>query len=974
MLVVAALVAAAALLAVPGGRAPDRPTSGTAPLPVAVRHSVSAALGGDDRAYRASATRDGARLTNRPHGLSARFGSSKVLIRSAVGRLGISLRGVGREERLSRMGAARPRVRANRVEYRHPGVTEWYVNGPLGLEQGFTLRRPPAPRAGPLTVRLGVDGPLAVTVAADRDTAVFRTRDGRAAIVYSGLWAADATGRELPAWLERSDGDLLIRVNDASARYPLTIDPFFQGKLSASDGAAQDHAGHSVAVAGDTVVVGAPGDDVGTNADQGSVYVFVRQPGSFPPFRQAAKLMAADGTGDDHLGSAVAILGNTIVAGAPGDDVAAADQGSALVFVRPANGWADTSQPTARFTTSSATADEELGASVAVTDGAVVVGAPGADGRRGAAYLFVRPIAGYANATETAKLSARVSAMGDRLGTSVAIVDSTAAAGAPDESFGRGAVYVFTRPATGWRTATETARLTAADGVSGEGPYLGLSVAMTSDAIVAGAPYGTDGSFDDPRAYVYVKPTTGWTDSAQPTAKLMATNASRDTRLGQSVAIGGDTVVAGAPLAGGASRGVVYLFTKPLGGWSDVRESAAVMAADAGVADMFGTSVAIGSDTIVGGAPSNTSTQAGAAYVLGGDITPPASPSLTDVDPDSPANVNSVTVKGAAEAGSTVHVYTNATCRGTPAASLAASAFASPGAEILVADDQTTTFYATATDAAANTSQCSVSSLAYREDSTPPAPPRLDGPTQFPQGTTATFTATLSDAAEVPPDGIRWTAGGGLPDQAGVTATFTFAAPGSYTVAATATDRAGNTSSAASMEITVTQVVAAPVDTDRDGVVDGLDRCRSTDARPFDNDHDGCPDDRDGDGVVDAADRCPAVSAGGKDANRDGCRDPIEWAVATLARTLSLPARLRPYRATVCHGEVQATLTRGRVRLATKDARVDRRCRYRVRFRFDRSRLRGDRTVAIRVRFLGNEYMGATTPRSFRVKVRPAAG
>ena len=103
-----------------------------------------------------------------------------------------------------------------------------------------------------------------------------------------------------------------------------------QAKLTAPDGASNDRFGFAVALGGDTAVVGSYGNDVGTNANQGSVYVFVRQQGTWT---QRSKLAAADGGTFDNLGYSVAISGETIVAGAAGDDESSGlDQGSAYLF------------------------------------------------------------------------------------------------------------------------------------------------------------------------------------------------------------------------------------------------------------------------------------------------------------------------------------------------------------------------------------------------------------------------------------------------------------------------------------------------------------------------------------------------------------------------------------------------------------------------------------------------------------------
>jgi Ca2+-binding RTX toxin-like protein len=109
------------------------------------------------------------------------------------------------------------------------------------------------------------------------------------------------------------------------------------------------------------------------------------------------------------------------------------------------------------------------------------------------------------------------------------------------------------------------------------------------------------------------------------------------------------------------------------------------------------------------------------------DSTPPATPTVGDSDPDSPANNNGPRIKGTADAASTVKLYTNATCTSAVAAQGSGTSFVSPGLLVAVANDTTTTFYATATDAAGNVSGCSAAPVTYVEDSTPPPAPSPSG-------------------------------------------------------------------------------------------------------------------------------------------------------------------------------------------------------------------------------------------------------
>ena len=231
---------------------------------------------------------------------------------------------MGRGAKLEALAPARPKATANRIDYQRTALTEWYVNGPLGLEQGFTFESPPGHATGEvLTLALDLGGELGASPASEGMT--FLRPDGTAAFCYRGLAAWDASGRTLPAWWQQVGKEIRLRVDDTGADYPLTIDPFFQqAKLTASDGAANDAFGFSVAVSGDTVVVGAPVDTIGANATQGSAYVFVAPPGGFPgALTETAKLTASDGAANDAFGSSVAVSGDTVVVGAPGDTIGA---------------------------------------------------------------------------------------------------------------------------------------------------------------------------------------------------------------------------------------------------------------------------------------------------------------------------------------------------------------------------------------------------------------------------------------------------------------------------------------------------------------------------------------------------------------------------------------------------------------------------------------------------------------------------
>jgi hypothetical protein len=279
---------------------------GFAALPLAARGPVSAALGHDDRSFSARLVAGALTLSNSGQGLLARFGERGVQIRSGRARLGLSLVGYGYGSTLAAVGGVMPRAHANRVVYPHAaGVNEWYANGPLGLEQGFTLSAPPARHAaGALTLTISLSGNLHATQSHDAVTFTGASQS----LTYRGLVASDATGRRLPARMQLVRGRLLIGVDVAGARYPLRIDPFIQeAKQTASDGAAYDHLGYSVAISGDTIFAGAPGETVDGDSAPGAVYVFVEPTGGWANATQTAKL--TDGTAGDGLGESLAGFG-----------------------------------------------------------------------------------------------------------------------------------------------------------------------------------------------------------------------------------------------------------------------------------------------------------------------------------------------------------------------------------------------------------------------------------------------------------------------------------------------------------------------------------------------------------------------------------------------------------------------------------------------------------------------------------------
>ncbi len=382
-----------------------------------------------------------------------------------------------------------------------------------------------------------------------------------------------------------------------------------------------DAMGTAVAVSGDTAIVGAPNRD-GPARDTGAAYILVRTTDGQWNLQQMIT-PATDAALDDFFGTSVAIDGDTAVVGAPGkDDGASLNAGAAYVFVRGAGGqWTEQEKLTAGM---SAQAGAEFGSAVAVHGTAAIVGAHredlGAFTDAGAAYVFERDGTGQWGDPQRLIGDTNLSNGGDRFGVSVSITAGTAIIGAPgvDEpgpsgAANVGAMYLSIRGATDW---SPTVKYTASDGTAGD--RFGSSVAISGQTAIVGAVAG-DASFDvadSGAAYVFgFNPDTGTYVEEE---KLIASDAAFLDAFGAGVAISGNTAIVGAPDndLNSSDEGAAYIFTSDgAGGWS---ETASLLASGGAGEDQLGTSVAISGITAVIGAPGldQGANNAGGAYLF----------------------------------------------------------------------------------------------------------------------------------------------------------------------------------------------------------------------------------------------------------------------------------------------------------------------------------------------------------------------
>jgi hypothetical protein len=597
-------------------------------LPLTAQGVVSAALGADSRAYQVV----GLQTINPAQRLRARFSSNGVEIVSARAHMSMHLVAYGRGTALTTPGPPYLTVHKNTVKYVYDQFTEWFANGPQGVEQGFDIAAPPRGERGSLTFALALSGKLHARLYRG---AVLLTGGG-ASLRYGGLVTTDAHGHVLRSWMVLAGKRLLIHVDDRHAQYPLRIDPFLQqSELSDLPGAAGESFGEAIAVSGGTLVVGTTHHimasakrKAGPQPEPGAAYVFTEPASGWAHARQAAILKPPREQYEESFGQSVAISGNTIVIGDPFRELAKhADQGAAYVFVKPTGGWRST-RPVAQLTAARGGESEVFGESVAISGKTVVVGAPGRKvGKhvfQGAVDVFALPHAPHAGTPrQLAQLTATDGRANDALGFSVAISGSTIVAGADMHRVGKtaeqGAAYIFQQHATGWRDARETAEL--ADDAGQPGELFGRTVAVWQDTVLVGAPFRTSKQPAQGAAFVFVKPASGWAGPHTQTAALTASDPGRNDQFGGALAINGDLIVVGAP-GHVTEKGAGYAFLKPGTGWGTSTETGEITAPSGASGDMLGGSVALATHSILLGAPNRAVKQVlgqGAVYAFPSD-------------------------------------------------------------------------------------------------------------------------------------------------------------------------------------------------------------------------------------------------------------------------------------------------------------------------------------------------------------------
>jgi len=255
-------------------------------------------------------------------------------------------------------------------------------------------------------------------------------------------------------------------------------------KIKASDGAASDNFGYSVALGSGRIVVGSPYDD-DNGSSSGSAYIFDLDG------TQLAKIDASDSASNDFFGLSVAVGSGRIVVGADGDDDNGSSSGSAYIFDL------DGTQ-LAKIKPSDGATGDGFGRSVAVGSGRIVVGTPyDADNGSGSGSAYIFDLDG----TQLAKIKPSDGATGDGFGLSVAVGSGRIVVGAwldDDNGSASGSAYIFDLG------GTQLAKIDASDGAAVD--FFGQSVALGSGRIVVGSSYDDDNGSASGSAYIWNTP------------------------------------------------------------------------------------------------------------------------------------------------------------------------------------------------------------------------------------------------------------------------------------------------------------------------------------------------------------------------------------------------------------------------------------------------------------------------------------
>ena len=369
-------------------------------------------------------------------------------------------------------------------------------------------------------------------------------------------------------------------------------------KLLAADGATLDSFGWSVALSGDTVLIGADQNDDNGQAS-GSVYVFTL---TGTTWTQQALLLPLDGAAGDRFGYAVALAGDTAFIGAVMDEN---QTGAVYVFNRTGTTWIQQQ----KLTAPDGAVGDDFGVSISPSGDTVLIGANWNDDngeKSGSAYVFIRNGTIW---TYQALLLPSDGVADDRFGYAISLSGDTALIGAWNDDSAKGSAYIFTRSGTTW---TEQQKLYAPDGEAGDN--FGIAVALDGNTALIGAQYDSENGANSGSVFVFINSGTNWIQQA----KLLAKDGAAMDIFGCPVFLDGDTALIGAAYDDdtGANSGSAYIFTRTGTTWT---QQAKLLASDGHSGNQFSLNgIFLEGDTAVIGAPFgyNNTLRTGSAYIF----------------------------------------------------------------------------------------------------------------------------------------------------------------------------------------------------------------------------------------------------------------------------------------------------------------------------------------------------------------------
>ena len=553
-----------------------------------------------------------------PKGITYRSGTQ-----DSPWKLSMELTSYGSKEHQQSMPTKKMHLDGNKVTYDRGKVEEWYINTSAGLEQGFTLKAPPSQAIANQQIVLDIklSGNLNPRWQQKGQSLAFYTEKGDYAFNYAKLSVIDAEGKELPAQMALVDKKLQLSFNPENARWPIIVDPlsYTETILSGTDNDAEANAffGYSVAVSGNTAVIGAYSDDGAcseTEINCGAAYVFYR---SVNRWNLQQKLVAGDPEDGASFGSFVALDNITALIGAKRNDGACSGTetncGAAYVFVRSGKTWLQQQKLVADDPNGSAS----FGNSVALDGDTALIAASddgqscnGTDVRCGSAYVFTRTSNTW---SQQQKLTAEIPENYASFGSSVALNGNTALVGSflddttcSGTDINCGAAYVYTRSADTWSLQQ---KLAVDD--SSYNDQFGTSVALDGDTALVSA-VNDDASCNGTNincgaGYIFIRSSNTWAVQQ----KLVADDPEANSYFGWSTALSDNTILIGAlwndSTCSGTdiNCGAAYVFSRSGNLWTQQQK---LHASAPGNGDEFGRSIALDGDTaLIGSGKDDTS-------------------------------------------------------------------------------------------------------------------------------------------------------------------------------------------------------------------------------------------------------------------------------------------------------------------------------------------------------------------------------